>query len=54
MSEMHDTYNSANLVAKKAADLKKESGEDLYGVGGWEGMEEDQTGVLVLAGFSGS
>ena len=46
MSEMHDTCNTANLVAKKLAVLKQESGEEYFGVEGWASMKVNQTGML--------
>jgi hypothetical protein len=41
---MHDTCNTANLVAKKVKVLRDNSGKKFYGVEEWKAMRQDGSG----------
>ena len=41
---MHDTCNSANLIAKKVRIIRDEIGEDMYGKEEWENMQVQGSG----------
>jgi hypothetical protein len=41
---MHDTCNTANLVARKVKVLRDNSGKNIYGVEEWTAMQQDGSG----------
>jgi hypothetical protein len=41
---MHDTCNSANLIAKKVRIMRDDAGKDMYGQEEWAAMQESGSG----------
>jgi hypothetical protein len=41
---MHDTCNTANLVAKQVQVLRDDVGKNMYGVEEWKAMQQDGSG----------